>query len=189
MLDAITFFIRWLKERETNRQLVLSNCVDPLLSELEKLHKLYVERLNAYKAHFQSGQESFEIDLKPALDLDQDLAITIRAQIVSRASSLQSVAEKRLDTLDESMKRFMLSVAEYLEGPSPDRTVIAEAHNQFPGLISFRNPTLDRAHVFIASTHQRSDVVELLDRLLVGQHQRYVSVQKNASVLRSELLA
>jgi hypothetical protein len=77
VLDRIAdMLIKLLKERESNKQLVLRECLMPVKAEIDTLHQHYLEHFHSYISDLENGAAADS--LLPAVSLDLDRGIVSR---------------------------------------------------------------------------------------------------------------
>jgi len=190
MIDSLAnLILKLLSERQTNRQLVHKQFVDPIRSELGKLHAGYLTNLSKYKELLRSESSAFDVPLADLVQYHHDLAITLRVQLRARTSSLTKVSSERIDDLDQHVLKFVHAIAEYLEGRDIVDAFDLLRKGELQGVVGIRNPFFTSIQFSLRSPRDHVLTTAWLDKMLVGMQHRYSKFQAATSDLETFLLS
>lgn len=190
MIDSlVNLILKLLSERQTNRQLVHKQFVEPIRSELGKLHAEYLANLSKYKELLRSESSALDVPLADLVERHHDLAIALRAQLRARTSSLTKVSSERIDDLDQHVLRFVHAIAEYLEGRDIEDAFDLLRQGELQGIVEIKNPIYTSIQFSLRSARDRVLTTAWLDKMLVGIQHRYSKFQEATSNLETFLLS
>lgn len=96
MISMVTDLgVRLVKERESNKQLVLKECLTPLKAHIDQLHKHYLTELDRFKGSLSEGTSQKDVERRIMVAFDE--AVFTRTVIANqlrrcRSRTLGSIA-------------------------------------------------------------------------------------------------
>ena len=119
MISMVTdLVIRLVKERESNKQLVLKECLTPLKAHIDQLHKHYLTELNRLKGSLSDGTSQKDMERRVMVAFDE--AVFKRTVIANQLRAMLKVTNARLDRYGLQAHAFAQAVVTYLEGSMQD---------------------------------------------------------------------
>lgn len=188
MIDKILeLLIKLLKERETNKQLVLKECLNPLKADIDSLHAHYLNQFHACKRQLGEGKEAGMLMPEVLLALDQ--AIVSRRKIGGQIAALLHVSNARVDQYEQHALAFTHSAVDYLEGKVWGNLDELLQHPFSLGTLGIPNPYYVRLQNDLRYIESRQKVSESIEQCLVHIQVRHAEVEHNYAKFRAFLLS